>query len=237
MPTSAEHPARADAVGQRAGDHEAEAVHEVVDAHDHGEHATAERIGSATLHEQRVAHDRSTVADPCEDEARERDPDVRRHGGCRNADRLQEDARGIDRPDRMPLHPAAGTEAADREAEPDAAEDEPVAEVARVERVLGEKHLCGLRGCHRSERDRPDDEHRQERPRVDDSREAVLQVAEVTTTDSERALEFRCREPQQEQRGDRNETPLIQYATSGPAAATSAPPMIGATVQLTFSLV
>jgi hypothetical protein len=98
MPTHAEHPARTDAVGQRTGDHEAEAVHEVVDAHDHGEDATAERIGSATLHEQRVAHDSSTVTDPCEDEARERDPDVRRHGGCPNADRLHEDAHGIDRP-------------------------------------------------------------------------------------------------------------------------------------------
>ena len=34
-----------------------------------------------------------------------------------------------------------------------------------------------------------------------------------------------------------NDAPLSQYARSGPDAATSAPPMIGATVQLTFSLV
>ncbi len=34
-----------------------------------------------------------------------------------------------------------------------------------------------------------------------------------------------------------NDTPFSQYARCGPDAATSAPPMIGATVQLTFSLV
>src|SRR5260370_21491327 len=122
------------------------------------------------------------VHDRHQDEARTRSPDMRRGRGSSDPDRLQEDAGRVDSADGMPLDQRAGREAPDCETETDAAEDEAVAEVSGVEGILRKEDLRGLDRRDRAERDRPDDEHGQQRSRAHDDRESVAKVAEMAGT-------------------------------------------------------
>ncbi len=200
---AAEDPARPDAVGQRAGDEEAKAVRRVVDAHDHREHPSADRVFGSALDEQRITDDRGAVADSCEREARQGGPHVRRNRRRSDADRLQEDAGGVHGADRAVLDPAPGPEAPDRESETDAAEHEPVAEITRGERVLREEDLRRLRRGDGAERNRPHDEHGQERTRANDAYETVAEITQMAPADRERALQALLRNLHDQQRRDK----------------------------------
>src|SRR5207244_754095 len=95
----------------------------------------------------------------------------------------------IDGADRTFLHPRARAEATECESQADAPEDQAVAEVTRIECVLGQEDLGRLRGRDGSERDRSHDEYRQERPRANDPVEPVSQVAKMTLARCDRALQ------------------------------------------------
>ena len=139
----------------------------VVGAHEQRERTAAELVRRAALDEERIADDRGAVADAGDCDGRPRRsrhsarPPLRPSRRRRGRSRSHRPSRARDAPAESPAQ-----EASERETNARHADEEAVAEVSRVEGLLGEDDLSDVGAGGRQHDDVPRGENGEERARV-----------------------------------------------------------------------
>src|SRR5436190_842187 len=182
------HPACAVGGHECAGDDRADAGEAEGGAHDERQRATAQLVDDPALHEQRVADDRDAVSDTGDDARSGGHPDVGARSADAEAEGHQCEPRAVCSRDSAALDERAAPEAPDDETGADAAVDQAVAEVARVECVLRHEHLADADRAARERGQAPPEQHGEERARAQRRGEAVFQVGPVAAAERRRAL-------------------------------------------------